>query len=111
MWRQCKLRVFTIMENVTEAQAERLCGPNAPLPTLDLLLRPGEVALIHNWVIHSSGVNSTARPRRALSVSYMDARTVLDEREFGGFVGGELKSSGYPEGGTRFPLIFAAGER
>lgn len=92
---------------LTEEQAERLCGPRARLPVCELVLRPGEVALIHNWVIHSSGVNSTAQPRRALSVSFMDARTRLDHREFGGFLGGEHKSSGYPEGGMHFPLIFS----
>ena len=39
----------------------------------------------------------------------MDARTHMSEAEFGQFTGGELKSSGYPEGGTSFPLVFAAG--
>ena len=94
---------------LTEEQIERHCGAEAeatPGAILDLRLAPGEVALIHNWVIHSSGVNRTARPRRALSVSYMDARTYISEAEFGQFTGGELKSSGYPEGGTSFPLVF-----
>jgi hypothetical protein len=88
---------------LTEEQAAAHCGPGAAIE--DLLLAPGEVALIHNWVVHSSGVNVTERPRRALSVSYMDARTSLDEAEFGSFVGGELRSSGYPQGGTRFPRL------
>ena len=68
--------------------------------------RPGEVALIHNWVVHSSGTTVTPRPRRALSVSFMDSRTQLDTSAFDAFVGGELKSSGYPEGGTQFPRVF-----
>lgn len=36
----------------------------------------GEVWLLHNWVLHRSGVNETDKPRRAFSVCYMDARTV-----------------------------------
>jgi len=35
----------------------------------------GEVLLIHNHVWHRSGKNRTGRPRRALTVCYMDART------------------------------------
>jgi hypothetical protein len=41
-----------------------------------LELAAGEVALLHNWLIHSSGVNHTDAPRRAFSVCYMDAGTV-----------------------------------
>jgi phytanoyl-CoA hydroxylase len=93
---------------LTDEQAAQLCGADALI--IDLELRPGECALIHNWVIHSSGLNATARSRRALSVSFMDARTTLDDREFGGFLGGEHKSAGYPEGGMSFPLIFGATE-
>ena len=36
----------------------------------------GEVWLLHNWLLHRSGVNETDKPRRAFSVCYMDARTV-----------------------------------
>ena len=35
----------------------------------------GEVWLLHNWLLHRSGVNETDEPRRAFSVCYMDART------------------------------------
>ena len=35
----------------------------------------GEVILLHNWTLHSSGVNSTDRPRRAFSACYVDAAT------------------------------------
>jgi phytanoyl-CoA hydroxylase len=35
----------------------------------------GEVLLIHNWLWHRSGVNSTGLPRRAFSVAYMPAAT------------------------------------
>ena len=36
----------------------------------------GEVWLLHNWLLHRSGVNETDKPRRAFSVCYMDGRTV-----------------------------------
>jgi phytanoyl-CoA hydroxylase len=37
--------------------------------------RAGEAILIHNWLLHRSGVNSTTQPRRAFSAAYMDARS------------------------------------
>lgn len=40
-----------------------------------LELAPGEGALLHNWLLHSSDVNRSDTPRRAFSVCYMDART------------------------------------
>lgn len=39
-------------------------------------LEAGEVALLHNWLLHRSDVNATDRPRRAFSVCYMDGRTI-----------------------------------
>ncbi|MBI4530828.1 MAG: phytanoyl-CoA dioxygenase family protein [Candidatus Latescibacteria bacterium] len=35
----------------------------------------GEVFVLHNWLLHRSGVNTIERPRRAFSVCYMDAAT------------------------------------
>ena len=40
-----------------------------------LVLDEGEVVLLHNWLLHSSGTNHTDRPRRAFSVCYMHAAT------------------------------------
>lgn len=40
-----------------------------------LEVRAGEAILMHNYLIHRSGVNRTDTPRRALSVVYMDAAT------------------------------------
>jgi phytanoyl-CoA hydroxylase len=40
-----------------------------------LELKAGEVALLHNWLLHASDVNTTDTSRRAFSVCYMDART------------------------------------
>ena len=42
---------------------------------IDFEAEAGEAILIHNWLLHRSGVNSTDRPRRAFSVAYMDAAT------------------------------------
>src|SRR5262249_30013326 len=41
----------------------------------------GEVLLIHNHVWHRSGRAMTGRPRRALSVCYMDGRTICRRRK------------------------------
>jgi hypothetical protein len=43
-----------------------------------LELAPGEVVLLHNWLLHSSDVNRTPISRRAFSVCYMDANTVSE---------------------------------
>ena len=41
----------------------------------DLEVAAGEAILLHNFLLHRSGVNRTTMPRRALSVAYMDAAT------------------------------------
>jgi ectoine hydroxylase-related dioxygenase (phytanoyl-CoA dioxygenase family) len=38
-------------------------------------LEPGEVMLLHNWLLHASDKNHSDQSRRAFSVCYMDART------------------------------------
>jgi hypothetical protein len=43
--------------------------------------RAGEAYLLHNWLLHRSGVNRTSGPRRAFSVCYMDAATRSLNRE------------------------------
>ena len=52
-----------------QAQCDRDARTSLDIPT-------GEVWLLHNWLLHRSGVNETDKPRRAFSVCYMDARTV-----------------------------------
>jgi phytanoyl-CoA hydroxylase len=44
----------------------------------------GEAVLLHNYLLHRSGVNRTEQPRRAFSVVYMDAatRSTADGRAF-----------------------------
>jgi hypothetical protein len=40
-----------------------------------LKAEPGEAILLHNFLLHRSGVNGTGLPRRAFSTAYMDAAT------------------------------------
>ena len=97
--------------------SEQVTRHVAPATPLALLLRPGEVALVHSWLVRSSGPNAATVPRRdrqsdreerslsrALSVSYMDARSRL--------ACGALREASCPEaplpcGGLEFPLVFA----
>ncbi len=58
-----------------------------------LELEAGEVALLHNWMLHRSDVNRSDRPRRALSVCMMDAAT-------------RWSGNGEPAG---YPVIFGQG--
>lgn len=56
----------------SEDDQARYCKPER---ILDLEVRAGEAVLIHNHLLHRSGINRTSKPRRALSVAYMDAAT------------------------------------
>jgi phytanoyl-CoA hydroxylase len=58
---------------ITEEQAARYCSEGA----VHLELKAGECVLLHNFLLHRSGRNDTARPRRAFSVCLMDANTRL----------------------------------
>ena len=57
---------------LTEDQAREHCSRDK---VEYLELEAGEVALLHNWLLHSSDVNKTDIPRRAFSVCYLDSRT------------------------------------
>jgi phytanoyl-CoA hydroxylase len=57
---------------LTEAQTERHTR-DADIHYLEL--EAGEVALLHNWLLHRSDTNTTPLSRRAFSVCYMDGRT------------------------------------
>ena len=43
--------------------------------SIDLILEAGDSVLLHNWMLHSSGVNTTNIARRAFSVCYMHGDT------------------------------------
>lgn len=63
---------------LTSEQAEKHCTADQ---VEHLELEAGGVALLHNWLLHSSDVNRTEIPRRAFSVCYMDARTKASNGE------------------------------
>ena len=58
---------------LSQEQMDQLAAESEPEY---LELKAGEGVLLHNWMLHSSEVNSTDIPRRAFSVCYMDAATV-----------------------------------
>lgn len=47
----------------------------AEIGAVSVPARAGDVVLVHNLVWHRSGANTTERPRRAFSVSYLDGAT------------------------------------
>ena len=55
--------------------------------TISMEVEIGGTVLMHNWLLHSSGINRTNKPRRAFSVCFMDAKT-------------------RSRGGQPFPIIF-----
>jgi polysaccharide pyruvyl transferase WcaK-like protein len=57
---------------VEEKHVKVHCPPERVQP---LEVEAGHAVLLHNWLIHRSGVNPTSVPRRALTVCYMDGRT------------------------------------
>ncbi len=72
---------------LTEGQATVVLAETEPEY---LELEAGEAALLHNWLLHGSGVNKTDTSRRGFSVCYMDAAT-------------------RSESGTTFSIIFGEG--
>ena len=67
-----KLGVLNEGHFISEEEQQQYCKPEK---IFDLEVRAGEAVLIHNLMLHRSGVNSTDNPRRAFSVAYMDAST------------------------------------
>lgn len=57
---------------LSDAQAAEHATPDR---IVYLELEPGEVALMHNYLLHASDVNNTDISRRAFSVCYMDGET------------------------------------
>ena len=83
-----KLGILNEGHYTSEEDQAAHCSPGK---VIDLEVEAGEAVLIHNWVLHRSGVNGTGRPRRAFSIAYMDAATrTLD-------------------GSGSFPVIFGEG--
>jgi phytanoyl-CoA hydroxylase len=74
---------------LSKAQAAAICTPNR---IVYLELEAGEVALLHNYLLHASDVNRSPQSRRAFSVCYMEAATL---------------KNGVP---GKFPAVFGEGE-
>lgn len=57
----------------------------------------GHAVLLHNWLIHRSGINSSPIPRRAFTACYMDGRTqsILTGNYFP-LIAGSLPAEPYP---------------
>ncbi|MBB6340740.1 hypothetical protein HNP49_000890 [Pseudomonas fluvialis] len=52
--------------------AERHCPADR---VLSLELEAGHGLLLHNWLLHRSGINPSSQPRRAFTACYLDGRT------------------------------------
>jgi phytanoyl-CoA hydroxylase len=57
---------------LTKELAAEYCPPEK---VVHLELKAGEVAILHNWLLHASDVNTSDISRRAFSVCYMDGNT------------------------------------
>lgn len=58
--------------SVSQEDATRHCPADQVHP---VEVPAGHAVLMHNWLIHRSGVNPTSQPRRAFTACYMDGRT------------------------------------
>ena len=67
-----KLGILNESHFASSREQQAHCSPDR---VIDLEVPAGEAVLIHNWMLHRSGVNATDRPRRAFSIAYMDAGT------------------------------------
>ena len=58
---------------LSKAQSAAICTPDR---IVHLELEPGEIVLLHNYLLHASDINRSAQSRRAFSVCYMEASTL-----------------------------------
>jgi ectoine hydroxylase-related dioxygenase (phytanoyl-CoA dioxygenase family) len=57
---------------LSAADVERHCPVER---VVSLELEAGHAVLMHNWLVHRSGINPSSQPRRAFTACYMDGRT------------------------------------
>ena len=57
---------------LSDEHAAQHCPPGRIVP---LEVPTGHAVLMHNWLIHRSGVNPSPIPRRAVTICYLDGRT------------------------------------
>ncbi len=84
----------TLGSTVEQEDVNRHCPPERVQP---LEVEAGHAVLLHNWLIHRSGVNPTPAPRRAFTTCFMDGRTqsIMTGRHFP-IVAGSLPVEPYP---------------
>ncbi|MEA2718962.1 MAG: hypothetical protein QOJ39_826 [Candidatus Eremiobacteraeota bacterium] len=58
---------------LSDENVARYCAPERVVP---LEVKAGHGVMLHNWLLHRSGVNGMQLPRRAFSICYMDGRTL-----------------------------------
>jgi hypothetical protein len=90
-----RLGILSAMgSTLCEKDVKRHCPPEQIEP---LEVEAGHAVLLHNWLIHRSGVNPSSIPRRAFTACYMDGRTVssLTGERFP-IVHGSLPAEPYP---------------
>lgn len=58
---------------LSEAQTAAICTDDR---IVYIELEPGEVVILHNYLLHGSDINRSSQSRRAFSVCYMDAATL-----------------------------------
>ena len=77
-----------------DEDVQRHCPPERVEP---LELEAGHAVLLHNWLIHRSGVNPSQVSRRAFTACYMDGRTrsTLTGERFP-IIAGSLSDEPYP---------------
>ena len=58
---------------LSKAQTAAICTEDR---IVHVELKPGEVVILHNYLLHASDINRSTQSRRAFSVCYMDAATI-----------------------------------
>lgn len=58
---------------LSKAQSAAICTEDR---IVYVELEPGEVVLLHNYLLHASDINRSSQSRRAFSVCYMEAATI-----------------------------------
>ncbi|MEM7029223.1 MAG: phytanoyl-CoA dioxygenase family protein [Chloroflexota bacterium] len=83
-----KLGILNEGHYTSEDDQAMYCTPDK---VIDLEVKAGEAILLHNWLLHRSGINKTDQARRAFSVTYMDASTqaIKSGKTFPRIFGGE----------------------
>ena len=73
---------------------------------VNMVLKAGQVALLHNWTLHRSGRNSSqTMARRAFSVNYTWGDTEV-VNSAAAVAAAKEKGTGYAEGSNYFPVVF-----